>query len=153
MELNLKDVVSWLADNDYLVVHKSRYLLTAKFNQELTGENIGIQVIAKPEVKQTVPKLDWIADYQRLIIEANIPRMSDNGKGGQYQINTATKPGREAFKKAVIGGATYEALLQALRNYYGTPKSYLVKVEKFFVDELWRDQQTTQSNGARAKFF
>lgn len=147
--MELKEVVSWLAQNDYIVMHKSRYLLTSKFNKEMTGEDIGVQVIEKPVVKQAVEKpkpVDWIQLYQKIIMEAKIPSNSDNGRGGTYRINAATKPGREAFKKAIEGGATYETLLKALQSYYSVQKSFLVKVEKFFTDEIWRNEL---SNGER----
>jgi len=153
MSMNLKEVVSWLAEEGYLVMHKNMYLLTAKFNREMTGKDIGIQVIDKPKVQQVEPKVDWVGMYQKLIIESGMPRMSDNGRGGQYQINAATKPGREAFKKAIQSGTTYETLLERIKNYYGETKSYLVKIEKFFVDEMWRNQTTTTNGTIKPKFF
>lgn len=159
---NLKEIVIWLVDNNYVVLHKNRYLFTTKFNQEMIGQDIGIKVVEHPVVQQeatkvakTVDKTDWIALYQKLLMEAGVPAMSDNGRGGQYRVNTATKPGREAFKKAIQEGETYESLLGKLKNYYGTTRSYQIKVEKFFVDEVWRSVTINQSSGTinRPKLF
>ncbi len=152
--MKLKEVVAWLAEEGYIVVHKNRFLLTTKFNQEMLGLDIGVKVVENPTVQQVPTKkvnMDWISLYQKLVTEANVPRMSDNGRGGQYQINSTTKPGREAFKKAIEEGETYESLLLKLKEYYGTPRSYMIKVEKFFVDEVWRSTNINQSSGTISK--
>jgi hypothetical protein len=146
--MNLKECMEDLISEGYVTEYKNRYLFTAKFNETVTGQRIGIEppepIKIKPPPKK--PAIDWIKKYQDLIIAANIPRMSDNGRGDKYQINAATKPGRLAYKKAIEDGQTDEELLAALKVYYSSPRSYQIKVEKFFVDEVWRGQTNNPIN-------
>ena len=138
MDSNLRKCIDSLAKDNYIVEHKGRYLFTSKFNKEISGLEIGIQTIENPVVKEAEKKPNYLMEYLDLIDKA-VPRTSDNGRGALYQINLATAPGRKAYIKAREEGETFESLLAATKAYYSQSKSFLVKVEKFFVDELWRN--------------
>lgn len=151
---DLKEIVKYLIQNGYLIVQKERYLLTAKFNREMLGVDTGVQVLERAEVtvKEEPPvPIDWVAEYQNFIMEAKVPKYSSNAKGEPYEINRATKPGRDAYKKAITAGYKKEQLLLAVSQYYKEGNGrFRVKIETWFVDEHWRSMVTAPNNNTRS---
>jgi len=153
--ITLKEAVQYMSDNGYLLKQKERYLLTSKFNKEMLGLDIGVTVVKREDivVKELTdpPKpIDWISEYQNFIIEAKVPRYSTNNKGEPYETSRATKPGRDAFKKAMEKVSKAD-LIKAVQAYYAAGRGrYRVKIETFFVDEHWlsiiQDNSDTRSH-------
>jgi hypothetical protein len=155
---DLLKAIQFLAKNKYIIQNRGRYLFTSKFYMDTIGEDLGIQVVDDPVVKEkrksSKPKEeDWIYRYQQFIINAGIPQSSFTTSGESYRINTATKPGREAFKKAIEGGTTEEHIKQAVQIYYKESRQFRVKIEKFMVDEMWRSMDPSQNPNANAITF
>lgn len=147
--------IQFLAKNKYIIQNRGRYLFTSKFYQMTIGEDLGIQVVDEPIIKNTrkssKPKEeDWIFRYQQFIINSGIPQSSFTTSGESYRINTATKPGREAFKKAIESGTTEEHIKQAVQIYYKESRQFRVKIEKFMVDEMWRSMDPSQNPSGNA---
>ena len=103
--MTLQECVSYLTENGYLIHVGTRYLLTSKFGQELTGQDFGVSVV-EPErlvVKERIvsPKkpvtltggeikgtdqVDWAGLYQQLIMDSKIPKLAFNNNGNEYEI-------------------------------------------------------------------
>lgn len=152
--MTVQEHVVWLSKNGYVVKHKDFYLFTAKFNLAISGKDEGIVSCKTPRMRElsVADSVNWVLKFQLLIMEAGIPKYSSDGKGQSYQINGATKPGRELFQKVIESGELpYFTLRDRMKDYYHQNNGkYRVKVETYFEKEMWRDSGTvdkkTRSN-------
>jgi hypothetical protein len=154
--MTLQECVKYLTENGYLVGMNNMPYLTRKFYKDLVDKDIGLSVVERPQVqileaaikpRKTVhvrgedvdaAKVNWSLLYSQFIIEAEIPRMGYSGRGSAYQLNLSTKPGKEAFKKVLLEGESYDSLLKKAKQYY-TNTQMPVKIENFLVKEIWRN--------------
>lgn len=155
--MTLQDCVRFLTDNGYLLQMNGLPYLSQKFYKDVVDKDVGLRVVERSEVeviesalkpKKPVTlaggriadaiRLNWVELYAHFILAADIPRMGFLSNGQSYSLRLATKDGREAFKKALIEGATYDGLLEKVKNYYQNTTTP-VKIENFFVKELWRN--------------
>lgn len=158
--MTLKDCVKFLTDNGYLFGMNNLPYLSRKFYKEVVDKDIGLDIVERrqteviesmmkpkqlvvlPDGKLTdVKAVAWSSLYSKFILEADIPRLAYSGKGDRYQLNLNTKKGVEAFKAALIEGESYDSLVDKARLYYKSTQMP-VKVENFFVNEIWRNEFT-----------
>lgn len=150
----LEETVKYLSKNRYLVKHNDYYILTAKFNEAISGKDYGIVSCKSPQVKEpkdAEPNTDWTLVYATFILET-VP-VHSRGKEGPYQVNLYSKPGEQAFRKVIENGElTIAELAKRVRIYYMSDSGkYKVKIETFFVKELWRNVVITPEKSTRSE--
>lgn len=150
--MTVQEHAVWLSRNGYTVKHKDFYLFTAKFNQAMSGKDEGIVSCKAPQMKAVqagIKQVDWVKGFQDFIISARIPKYS-SGKDGTYQVNGATKVGRELFQQALKEIELVDLRIRMSEYYSQNNGKYRVKVETYFEKEMWRDTGTagkcTRSN-------
>lgn len=143
--MTVQEHAAWLSKNGYLVKHQGGYIFTHKFNQAMYNRDEGIVSCKTPKMKEVlvdVVQVNWIKIFQDLIISAEVPKYSSDSKGQSYQINGATKPGREAFRDALLE-TDITNLRARMKDYYSQNNGkYRVKVETYFEKEMWRNAGT-----------
>lgn len=150
----LLTALKFLSENKFIIQNRGRYLFTAAFYKQTIGQDFGVEDCNDPVVKQTFKpsalKKDWAEQYRNFIMNSGIRQTAFDSKGNSYRVNVSTVPGKKAFQKAIEGGATEEEIMSAVKLYYQESDQYRVKIEKFMVDEMWRDMKPTQQGGSHA---
>lgn len=155
--MTLEDCVAFLTQNGYLFGMNNLPYLSRKFYQDVAQKDIGLSVVERKDVVVTEhivkPKnpvtlaggqvvddkqVSWSTLYLQFILDSEIPRVAYTAKGGSYPLNHSTKPGREAFRAAMLEGMDYDSLLEKAKSYYNSTQMP-VKVENFFKNEIWRN--------------
>lgn len=158
--MTLKDCVKYLTENSYLVGLNNMPYLTRKFYKDVVDKDIGLSVVERSDVvvKESTPSIpkknmvilendtsrdvrtvNWDVLYPQFIREAEIPSLAYSGNSQSYRVNMSTKPGKEAFRAALLEGISYNSLLERARRYYKITQMP-VKVENFFKNEIWRNE-------------
>lgn len=155
--MTIQECAKYMSANGYLAQLNGTPYLTSKFYKDVVALDIGLVIVGRnditvkePGVKMKKPvtirggvitedkDVPWTTLYTQFIMEAEIPRVAYTGRGGSYQVNLSTKPGREAFRRAMLEGESYDSLLEKAKRYYSSTQMP-VKVENFFEKELWRN--------------
>lgn len=155
--MTLQECVTFLTSNGYLMQMSGLPYLSQKFYKDVVDKDVGLRVVERADVeviesaikpKKPVTlaggriadamKLNWVELYSHFIIAAEIPRMGYSPSGTSYSLRLSTKDGREAFRKALLEGITYDELVERTKRYYQNT-TMPVKVENFFTKELWRN--------------
>lgn len=157
----LLECVKELVSHQYVIRVGPHFVFTKKFNKDFSGIDLGVEPLASQQVRvsETVPikrkgatvilsggveadsnDIDWVKLYQTFIMtDVNVPPYGYNTTGNQYQINAATKVGREAFKKILVQEKVgYDDLVRVAKQYYSRGPMYLTKIETFLSNEMWR---------------
>lgn len=152
--MQLKEVVQWMLENNYMVAVNGKYRVTAKFNKEMTGVEKGLIVTKSgpmvleaglsPAVTNTKTE-DWTSAYIQFISDAQVPSRSESSTGS-YDVNKYSEPGMKAFKKAIESGVIYAILVKSTMLYYKTHKRYAVKIGNYMSDGIWRTDYETLKN-------
>lgn len=151
-----------MMDNNYLVAIKGKYRVTAKFNKEITGQEVGIVKVGNmllvqenpppevsmnaqgiqvstgtPHTPRETQRIDWPAAFIQFITEAEVPQRG-NSRDGSYDLNKYSEPAMKAFKKILESGVDYLILVNSTKIYYKTHKQYQNKISKYIEDGIWR---------------
>lgn len=143
--MDLKQIVQWMLENNYLVVIKGKYKVTSKFNKEVTGKEMGVMMLGqKPIVTEnaltslaSTGPIDWTQQFLNFIKDAEVPARGE-GKSGGYDINKYSEEGMKAFKKAIESGVQYPVLVKSTMLYYKTHSAYALKIGNYMADGAWR---------------
>jgi hypothetical protein len=129
--------------------------VTAKFNKEITGEEVGIVMLqGKPVVMEAAPPAiitanDWTQRFLTFIQEAQVPNRGE-GRDGSYDLNKYAESACKVFRKMLEReGVQYSILVKSTLLYYKTRKRYAVKISKYIEEGLWRsDYEALLSSAA-----
>lgn len=139
----LSQSVQYLLDNGYMAIIKGKYIVTSKFNKEITGIDQGLTLGAGkvPLVKEPgIPKqVSWQEMYTRFIAESQVPARVMGPRGEPYQTNAFSEEGLKAFRKA-LEETTYELLVEATQLYYTSSIGLKVAVTRYMTEGMWRTQ-------------
>lgn len=141
----LLQTVQYLLDNGYLAVIKGKYIVTAKFNKEVTGLDRGLVLGPGkvPMVKEPdIPKqISWQDMYTRFITEAKVPARIMSPRGEPYQTNAFSEGGLKAFRKALEKeGIEYQLLVESTQLYYTGTIGLKVAIGRYMEEGMWRTQ-------------
>jgi hypothetical protein len=133
---NLNQAVQYLLDNGYMTILKGKYIVTAKFNKEITGIEKGltllkgnIPVVIEPDIPK---EITWAEMYKRFILESKVPARIINSRGEPYQTNVYSEPGMKAFRKAIEKeNVDYQLLVEAAQLYYTSSITMKVAIGRF----------------------
>jgi hypothetical protein len=156
--MNLKETVHSLLENGYMMIVKGKYVVTAKFNKEMTGKEVGlIKLNNEPVVQEYEPliiatPIDWPMRFMNFIVEAQVPTMG-SGKDGTYDINKYSEPAMKAFKRMLEKDkVNYQLLVKSTMLYYKTHKQFQKTISNYIADGLWRtDYYALASAAAEGK--
>lgn len=111
----------------YLTTHRGTLVLTQKFYETL-GQ-------APP------PKApgDNKEKFQEFIKLCEVPyRLPIGNKGETYTVNAYSKPGMEAFVRALKQpGMDYSRLVAATKAHYADPRASRKTISNYFIQEWW----------------
>ena len=142
----LKEIVHNLLENGYMMVVKGKYVVTAKFNKEMTGQEVGlIKINNQPIVMENPPPTalitapaDWPMKFMRFITEAEVPKKG-SGRDGSYDLNQYSEPAMKAFRKMLEKeGINYDVLVKSTMLYYKTHNSFQKTISNYIADGHWR---------------
>lgn len=139
----LQEAVQFLLDNGYMSIIKGKYIVTAKFNKEVTGIHRGLTLLTggvPAVVEPEVPKqIQWQDLYKRFILEAKVPQRIINARGEPYAVNVYSEGGMKAFRKALEKeGIQYPLLVEATQLYYSSSIGLKVAIGRFMEEGQWR---------------
>lgn len=132
MSINLTDAMDFLLSNGYIYRYGERF----KFHNKLYLEMAGQQ--AKAGIHHNPQAVDWVRAYTKFITEARVPARGEDTRGGYYSLNKYSEPGMKAFRKAIEGGANYDALVLSTSLYYRSGVRLKVAVSRYMEEGLWR---------------
>jgi hypothetical protein len=140
---SLKDAVQFMLDNGYLAVIRGKYVVTAKFNKEVTGVYQGavllkgnIPAVVEPKVPKTV---HWRDQYIAFVNEVKIPPYGHNSRGERYQMNAFSEDGVKAYRNAIEKeDILHPLLVEATQMYYHGSVAMKVGIGKFMSEGMWR---------------
>jgi hypothetical protein len=143
-------MVQWMQENQYLVQIKGKYRVTAKFNKEITGQEVGIVKVGEALLVQEKEPLilatvslgaqttNWSDYYLQFIREAEVPARCE-GKDGNYDVNKYSEEGMKAFRKALEKeGINYQLLVNVTRLYYKSHRQFALKIGNYMAKGEWR---------------
>jgi hypothetical protein len=141
----LLQTVQYLLDNGYMAIIKGKYIVTSKFNKEITGLDRGltlatgnVPLVKEPDLKKTV---SWQEMYTRFIIEAKVPARILNPRGDYYQANSYSEGGLKAFRKALEKEEVkYDLLVESTQLYYTGSIGLKVAIGRYMEEGMWRTQ-------------
>ena len=152
--MTLQEAVQWLMDNNYLIAIKGKYRVTAKFNKEVTGQEVGVMKYGTTiMVQETAPSLspaltgsgslhlsttDWSQAYLNFIKEAEVPAKGMGNGGIPYDLNKYSEPAMKAFRKIIESGVMYPVLVKSTMLYYRTHRSFAYKLTRYIEEGFWR---------------
>jgi hypothetical protein len=155
----LQAAVDYLMQNGYMVKLKGGYKVTAKFNKEMTGKAVGVQMVGDRalvvEKASDLPVLaagknDWAQLFLQFIKDAEVPARSEGRTGSTYEVNKYSEEGKKAFQKAIEKeGVNYQALVKSTMLYYKTHKKFALKIGNYFSDGAWRSDYDALITSAR----
>jgi hypothetical protein len=139
----LQEAVQFLLDNGYMAIIKKRYIVTAKFNKEMTGVHAGLTLLVgnyPAVIEPSVPKqISWPDLYKQFILEAKVPARIINSRGEPYATNIYSEPGMKAFRKALEKESmTYQLMVECTQLYYSSSIGMKVAIGRFMEEGMWR---------------
>lgn len=156
---NLQQIVHHLLENGYMMVIKGKYVVTAKFNKEITGQEIGlIKINNLPVVMETPPPAalitvptDWPMKFMRFISEAQVPKKGSSAGGQEYDINQYSEPAMKVFRKMLEKeGIKYEVLVKSTMLYYKVHQTFQRTIGNYIADGYWRTDYYTLLQAAES---
>lgn len=142
----------WMVQNGFVEEHRGKYKFTMKAYKELKDVDEGLYkgeliIVEKEEVKlkfnpglvAKYSKADWTYFYESFILQAKVPKMLPNGKGGTYPTNKFSADGLKAFTEAVKSGVELPLLLLTVQMYYNANRDQLKKaIGNYMTSGEWR---------------
>lgn len=145
--MNLQEAVTYLIQEGYMVTIKGKYKVTAKFNKEVTGKDIGlvssggslvVQEISPKALSTLETTTDWTGAYIKFIQEAEVPQRGEGGSGS-YDLNKFSEKAAKVFRRMIEKeGVQYPVLVKSTLLYYKTHRRYPVTITRYIEDGLWR---------------
>lgn len=139
----LHEAVQFLLDNGYMTIIKGKYIVTAKFNKEITGVQRGLTLLVgnyPAVIEPDVPKqVSWPDLYKQFIIESKVPARVMSPRGDAYATNIYSEPGMKAFRKALEKeGMQYPLMVECTQLYYQSSIGLKVAIGRFMEEGMWR---------------
>jgi hypothetical protein len=126
-----------------MAIIKGKYIVTAKFNKEITGTEQGlvllqgnIPAVIEPAVAKDIT---WKDLYTRFILEAGVPKRVQGPSGDPYHVNIYSEVGMKAFRKAIEKEKVeYPKLVASTKLYYAGSVPYKVAIGRYMSEGMWR---------------
>src|SRR5215218_728898 len=92
----LRQLVTELLEEEYVLLHRGKYKFTDKFYKELTGTRQGLTntssgelVVVEPLLPLNIPKeeINWVQAYIKFISAAQVPSRLEDNLGRPYYTN------------------------------------------------------------------
>lgn len=144
---NINAVADWMVKEGYFIIHKSKYLVSEKFNREVRGVAEGI--IKLPNRKITVKEKgrapagltpeEWRDTYMKFIADARVPQYGRMGDGRLYQLNKFSEKAFLKFRSLIEqDGIDLERLQAVTAAYYADNRTVKLTISNFILEGVWR---------------
>lgn len=153
---NLSEVLQFLKDNKYLLIHRGTYYLSNSFQADTKELNTieftkniinSIELLGPVDANAKLAEYNPPKDYRLYFIEfiqlSKVPVRIQLNNGQMFDANKYSEPAMKEFKRMIEKEhIDVRTLIRSTQLYYASKSDFKKKIGNYILDGDWRSDYT-----------